>query len=92
MRTGRKQGDKTPHQLTRPLKKPFILPILIEEPLMPDECAAHAKLAKNLEGLDCTIHFATGEHECTHHGFQQLIDAGGISAVARRDEGGMNHG
>ena len=43
---------------------------------MPDEYAAHAKLAKNLEGLDCTIHFATGEHEYTHHGFQQLIDAG----------------
>ena len=48
----------------------------IEEPLMPDEYAAHAKLAKNLEGLGNTTHFATGEHEYTHHGFQQLIDAG----------------
>lgn len=48
----------------------------IEEPLMPDEYAAHAKLAKSLEGLGYTTHFATGEHEYTHHGFQQLIDAG----------------
>ena len=48
----------------------------IEEPLMPDEYPAHAKLAKNLEGLGCTSYFATGEHEYTRHGFQQLIDAG----------------
>ena len=47
-----------------------------EEALMPDEYAAHAKLARNLEGLGCTSYFATGEHEYTHHGFQQLINAG----------------
>ena len=43
---------------------------------MPDEYAAHAKLAKNLEGLGCTAYFATGEHEYSQHGFQQLINAG----------------
>ena len=48
----------------------------IEEPLMPDEYIAHARLAKKLEGLGCTAYFATGEHEYTRHGFQQLIDAG----------------
>lgn len=48
----------------------------IEEPLMPDDYAAHAKLADNLKGLGITTYFATGEHEYTHHGFQQLIDAG----------------
>jgi L-rhamnonate dehydratase len=48
----------------------------IEEPLMPDEYVAHAKLARKLEGLDTTAYFATGEHEYTCHGFQQLIDAG----------------
>lgn len=48
----------------------------IEEALMPDEYAAHAKLAKNLEGLGCTAYFATGEHEYSQHGFQQLINAG----------------
>ncbi len=48
----------------------------IEEALMPDEYTAHAKLARNLEGLGCTSYFAAGEHEYTHHGFQQLINAG----------------
>ena len=48
----------------------------IEEPLMPDEYVAHAKLARKLEGLGTTAYFATGEHEYTCHGFQQLIDAG----------------
>ena len=48
----------------------------IEEALMPDDYAAHAKLAKSLEGLGSTAYFATGEHEYTHQGFQQLIDAG----------------
>ena len=48
----------------------------IEEPLMPDEYVAHAKLARKLEGLGTTIYFATGEREYTRHGFQQLIDAG----------------
>ena len=48
----------------------------IEEALMPDEYAAHAILAKNLRSIGCTAYFATGEHEYTHHGFQQLIEAG----------------
>ena len=48
----------------------------IEEPLMPDEHAAHAKLTERLEGLGATAYFATGEHEYTRYGFQQLIDAG----------------
>ena len=48
----------------------------IEEPLMPDEYAAHAKLTERLEGLGATAYFAAGEHEYTRYGFQQLIDAG----------------
>lgn len=48
----------------------------IEEPLMPDEYAAHARLAKKLEGLGITTCFATGEHEYTRYGFQQLIESG----------------
>ena len=48
----------------------------IEEPLMPDEYTAHAKLAERLEGLGVTTYFANGEHEYTRYGFQQLIDAG----------------
>ena len=48
----------------------------MEEPLMPDEYAGHAKLAKKLEGLGCGSCFATGEHEYTLFGYQQLIDAG----------------
>lgn len=48
----------------------------IEEPLMPDEYTAHAKLAAKLEGMGTTTYFATGEHEYTRHGYQQLIDAG----------------
>jgi len=48
----------------------------IEEPLMPDEYSDHAKLASRFEGLGATTYFATGEHEYTRHGYQQLIDAG----------------
>ena len=48
----------------------------IEEALMPDEYASHARLAANLHSIGCTAYFATGEHEYTHHGFQQLINAG----------------
>ena len=48
----------------------------IEEALMPDEYASHARLAANLRSIGCTAYFATGEHEYTHHGFQQLINAG----------------
>ena len=55
--------------------EPFRLTWL-EEPLMPDEYVGHAKLARKLEGQGCSAYFATGEHEYTHHGYQQLIDAG----------------
>ena len=48
----------------------------IEEALMPDEYAAHAKLATKLEGMGIATYFATGEHEYTRHGYQQLIEAG----------------
>ncbi len=48
----------------------------IEEPLMPDQYVAHRKLARKLESLGTTTYFATGEHEYTRHGFQQLIEAG----------------
>ena len=48
----------------------------MEEPLMPDEYVAHAKLARKLEGIGTTTYLATGEHEYTQHGFQQLIEAG----------------
>ena len=37
----------------------------IEEPLMPDEYAAHALVASKLDGLGTTSLFATGEHEYT---------------------------
>ena len=48
----------------------------IEEPLMPDEYTGHAQLARNLQGMGSPCYFATGEHEYTRHGFQQLIDPG----------------
>jgi len=48
----------------------------IEEPLMPDDYAGHARLSKKLEGQGSTTYFATGEHEYTRHGFLQLIEAG----------------
>ena len=48
----------------------------IEEPLMPDEYAGHAKLAKKLAGQGCSAYFATGEHEYTRFGFQELVNAG----------------
>lgn len=48
----------------------------MEEPLMPDEYVAHAKLARKLEGIGTTVYLATGEHEYTRSGFQQLIEAG----------------
>ena len=38
--------------------------------------AAHGRLAKKLEGIGVTAHFATGEHEYTRWGYSQLIDAG----------------
>ena len=48
----------------------------MEEALMPDDYAGHAKLAQRLQGQGTSSYFATGEHEYTHYGYQQLIDAG----------------
>ena len=48
----------------------------IEEPLMPDEYGAHARLSEKLRGLGVTTHLATGEHEYTRWGFNALIEAG----------------
>jgi L-rhamnonate dehydratase len=48
----------------------------IEEPLMPDDYAGHAKLGKKFESMRGCASFATGEHEYTQFGFQQLIDSG----------------
>merc|ERR1712070_131790 len=48
----------------------------IEEPLMPDEYEAHASLARKMEGMGSTAYLATGEHEYTRWGYQQLIKAG----------------
>ncbi len=61
-------------ELVRKLQ-PFHL-TWIEEPLMPDEYVAHAKLAERFAGLGTSTYFATGEHEYTRYGYQQLIDAG----------------
>ena len=43
---------------------------------MPDEYAGHAKLAKKIAGQGCSAYFATGEHEYTRFGFQELVNAG----------------
>jgi len=48
----------------------------IEEPLMPDEYASHKLVADKLSGLGTKALFATGEHEYTRWGFNQLIDCG----------------
>ena len=48
----------------------------IEEPLLPDDYAGHARLAQKLQAMGGTAVFATGEHEYSHFGYQQLIDAG----------------
>jgi L-alanine-DL-glutamate epimerase-like enolase superfamily enzyme len=55
--------------------KPFDL-AWIEEPLMPDDYAGHAKLGRRFENMSGCATFATGEHEYTQFGYQQLIDAG----------------
>lgn len=55
--------------------KPYEL-TWIEEPLMPDDYAGHAKLGRRFESMTGCAIFATGEHEYTQFGFQQLIDAG----------------
>ena len=48
----------------------------IEEHLMPDDYAGHAKLGKKFESMRGCASFATGEHEYTQFGFQQLINSG----------------
>ncbi len=48
----------------------------IEEPLLPDDYAGHARLAQKLQAMGGTAVFATGEHEYAQFGYQQLIDAG----------------
>ena len=57
----------------------------IEQPLMPDEYAAHGQLAAMMTGMGSTTLFATGEHEYTRWGFQELIKNG---APARRIRAG----
>ncbi len=48
----------------------------MEEPLMPDDYAGHRNLARKLESRGCALKLATGEHEYSQFGFQQLIDTG----------------
>lgn len=48
----------------------------IEEPLMPDDYAGHQRLARKMNTRSGGTALATGEHEYTRSGFQQLIDAG----------------
>jgi len=43
---------------------------------MPDDYAGHAKLGRRFERMSGCAIFATGEHEYTQFGYQQLIDAG----------------
>jgi len=43
---------------------------------MPDEYAAHRRLSEKLVGMGISAHFATGEHEYTRWGYNQLIDHG----------------
>lgn len=52
----------------------------IEEPLMPDDYAGHARLSEKLNRQAGGTRIATGEHEYTRFGFQQLVDAG-ISVI-----------
>ncbi len=55
--------------------KPFDL-TWIEEPLMPDDYAGHAALGQRFASMGGCAVFATGEHEYTQFGYQQLIGAG----------------
>jgi L-alanine-DL-glutamate epimerase-like enolase superfamily enzyme len=48
----------------------------IEEPLHPDDLSGYAKVSRA-----CTQHIAAGEEECTVHGFDRLIEEGGIDIV-----------
>lgn len=45
----------------------------MEEPLMPDDYVGHQKLAGKLAGKGSDVILATGEHEYSQFGFQQLI-------------------
>ena len=51
----------------------------IEEPLMPDEYSAHARLSEKMRGMGVTTYLATGEHEYSRWGFNALIDAAGAA-------------
>ena len=66
----------------------------IEEPLMPDEYAGHAKLAKKLAGQGCSAYFATGEHEYTRFGYEQIIEKGAMDIIQPdlRRCGGLSEG
>lgn len=48
----------------------------LEEPLMPDDYDGHVRLAQAMHARAGGTVLATGEHEYTRFGFQQLIDAG----------------
>jgi L-alanine-DL-glutamate epimerase-like enolase superfamily enzyme len=48
----------------------------VEEPLIPDDIAGHAELRDM--GL---VQIATGEHEFTRYGFQQLLNAGAADVL-----------
>lgn len=48
----------------------------IEEPLMPDDYVGHANLVKRINNNSGGARLATGEHEYTRYGFQQLIATG----------------
>lgn len=48
----------------------------IEEPLMPDDYAGHAKLAGKMHAQAGGTALATGEHEYTRFGYAQLIECG----------------
>ncbi len=43
---------------------------------MPDDYAGHTRLTAKVNSLAGGMRIATGEHEYTRYGFQQLIDAG----------------
>lgn len=48
----------------------------IEEPLMPDDYQGHKKLAQKIGARAGGAALATGEHEYTRFGYQQLIETG----------------
>lgn len=48
----------------------------LEEPLMPDDYAGHARLAEKMKTRAGGAALATGEHEYTRYGFLQLMESG----------------